>query len=130
MKKISLDSNTYGGLKQNDETIVTAVEQAEKVFISFVVYAELLYGFKHGTRYEENIESFLGFLKKADVEVVHSSVDTIEIYSDICKELRKIGRPIPTNDIWIAAQAIETGSVLVTYDRHFDAIQALRIFNA
>jgi tRNA(fMet)-specific endonuclease VapC len=60
------------------------------------------------------------------VNIFPVTEETSEIFSEIMDELKRQGTPIPINDVWIAAQAIETGSVLLTFDRHFEKIQQLR----
>jgi predicted nucleic acid-binding protein len=51
------------------------------------------------------------------------------VYAEIWQHLRRRGRLIPTNDIWIAAQAIEADAVLVTYDRHFLEVSHLQVWS-
>lgn len=68
------------------------------------------------------------FMDKPTVELLPAGEDTADFYARIWSALRKGSRPIPTNDVWIAAQAMETGSVLVTYDSHFAQIPGLRIW--
>ena len=125
--KISLDTNIWKGISQNDSRVIEAIGQADKIFISFIVHAELLYGFKSGSRFEKNVTILNRFLRSPEVELVHSTNETIEIYSEIAKELRQIGKPIPSNDIWISALAIETGSSLLTFDKHFSYVPGLRL---
>ncbi len=116
-------------MTQNDEKIIALLQSSDKIYISFIAYVKLLCGFKNGSRYDENIHLFIEFLIELKIEILHSTMDTIDIYSDLSKKLRTLGRPIPSNDIWIAALAIESGSVLITYDRHFNNIPGLRLFN-
>ena len=59
------------------------------------------------------------------VEITLTSATT-DLYAKVLRSLREAGRPIPTNDIWLAAQALEHGAVLVSRDRHFDAVANLR----
>lgn len=127
MNKICLDTNIFGALSRNEKDVVSLITEASNIFVSFVVYAELLAGFKNGNRAKENRNRFSEFMRKNGVVLIHSSNETIEIYSDIYVQLRRKGTPIPTNDMWIAAQAIETGSVLLTFDHHFEHIPGLRM---
>ncbi|MBX2929598.1 MAG: hypothetical protein KF852_17330 [Saprospiraceae bacterium] len=56
--------------------------------------------------------------------------ETVDVFSTLFLALKKAGKPIPVHDIWIAATAIESAGVLITYDKHFSAITGLRIWNA
>lgn len=56
-------------------------------------------------------------------------METAEIFGLIKDSLRKSGNPLAVNDVWIGAHALEAGSVLVTYDRHFAAIPGLRLWD-
>ena len=76
---------------------------------------------------EYNKEIIRRFLEKSTVTIVDATHETAEVYAQVKDGLRKSGRPIPTNDVWIAAQVLEAGAVLVTYDSHFRAIPGLRI---
>jgi len=57
-------------------------------------------------------------------------METAEIFASIKKDLRTTGKPVPINDVWIAAHALETGSVRVTFDRHFSSAPGLRLWDA
>lgn len=59
------------------------------------------------------------FLSKPTVQVLEASLETADIFGMLKDNLKSAGTPLPIKDIWIASHAIETGSVLVTYDRHF-----------
>ena len=90
-----------------------------------VVIGELLYGFRHGSRLERNVGELHTFLGNSRVGVPAMNFTTAERYSRIAATLRAKGRPIPSNDIWIAAQAMETGADLVSCDRHFAEVDGL-----
>jgi predicted nucleic acid-binding protein len=61
------------------------------------------------------------------VEPLPVTTETADYYGRLFIELRKMGRPIPTNDLWIAAQTLECGAVLITSDQHFQGIPGLRV---
>lgn len=128
MKNITLDTNAYSALIIGDTSVKEIIEFASKVYIPVVVVAELLYGFKNGTREEFNINVLNEFLQLPGVEVTHTTNKTPHIYAKLCMAIRKKGKPIPSNDIWIAAFAVETESVIVTYDKHFQNIDDLQIW--
>ena len=87
-----------------------------------VVVGELIYGFRQGQRLEQNIAELRSFLERPYVSFVPVGPVTADRYSRIMTSLRAKGRPIPTNDVWIAAHAMETGADLVSADSHFEHI--------
>lgn len=123
--KILLDSSAYSHLKRGDRRIAEIVRGSEEVLLSTIVIGELLYGFRKGSRLERNLQELQGFLSSPYVTVITVSFTTADRYARIAASLRAKGRPIPANDIWIAAHALEAGADLVSYDRHFDQIDGL-----
>ena len=123
--RILLDSSAYSHLKRGHRRVAEIVRASEEVLLSLVVIGELLYGFRNGDRRERNIREFHAFLDNPYVKVAALSLTTADRYSRIAASLRAKGRPIPFNDIWIAAHAMETGADLVSHDRHFEQIDGL-----
>jgi tRNA(fMet)-specific endonuclease VapC len=66
---------------------------------------------------------------KSTVSILEASKETAEIFGLIKHSLKRTGHPIPVNDVWIGAHALETGSILLTYDRHFAYIPGLRLWD-
>jgi len=128
MKKIILDTNAYSALAKNNLATVNIVTNAEEIFIPVFVLAELYFGFKNGTKETENLNILAQFLNLPGVSVLQTTEETAQIYGEIYFELKKKGKPIPTNDIWISAVAVESGSVLVTFDKHFLNISKIRVW--
>lgn len=129
MKKILIDTNAYTKYLRGDENILRALSQTETIYMSIFVIAELYYGFKGGSKQIENKELLHQFLAKPSVEVIDATVETSDIFADIKYKLKKSGTPIPLNDVWIGAHAIETGALLITYDRHFQNIAGIRLWD-
>lgn len=123
--RILLDSSAYSHLKRGHRQVTELVRASEEVLLSLVVIGELLYGFRNGSRLERNVRELRAFLDNPYVTVATMSFTTADCYSRIAASLRAKGRPIPSNDIWIAAQAMETGADLVSHDRHFEEIDGL-----
>jgi len=123
--KIMLDTSAYVGFKRNAVEAVEIIVKAELIVFSPVVMGELMFGFRNGTRFKENMDDLDRFLKHEAVDLVPIGKITSDRYSRIAVNLRKQGTPIPTNDIWIAAQAMEQGAELITSDHHFDKINGL-----
>ena len=128
MKKIVIDTNAYTALMQGQLAVQQAIENAQQVFVPVFVLAELLFGFKNGAREQANNALLQDFLKLQGVNIQHTSNETAQIFSELQLDLRQKGTAIPTHDIWIAAIAIETGSVVVTYDRHFLKVVKARVW--
>ena len=84
-----------------------------------------MFGFRNGTRFKKNMGELNNFLEHEIVELLQIGEITSDRYSRIAAKLKSKGTPIPTNDIWIAAQAIEYGAELITSDRHFEKIDGL-----
>ncbi len=129
MRKILLDTNAYVGYLRGDDQVLAYLGQAESVCMSVFVMGELYAGFRAGDKQKENKQILERFLIKSTVSVLEASKETAEIFGLIKEALRKTGHPIPVNDIWIGAHALETGSVLLTYDRHFAFIPGLRLWD-
>ncbi len=123
--KVLLDTNAYSALRRGQELVVERVRSSEEVLLSIVVVGELLFGFRNGSRYEENARALESFLEDPNVRLLPVTWDTADRFGRISAALRKKGRPIPTNDIWIAAQAMETGADLISSDPHFGHIDGL-----
>ena len=123
--KILLDTSGYVGFKRGTEEVVDSITSAEAVLFSPVVLGELMFGFRNGNRFKENMVDLNNFLEHKVVEIIHIGKTTSDRYSRIAHHLKRQGTPIPSNDIWIAAQAMEHGAELITLDRHFENITGL-----
>jgi len=100
--KILLDTNAYSAMRQGEAWAASRVQGAEEVMMSAVVVGELLYGFRNGSRFEQNLEKLEGFLAQPTVKLLPVTWETADLFGRIATALRRKGRPIPTNDIWIA----------------------------
>jgi tRNA(fMet)-specific endonuclease VapC len=123
--RVLLDSNAYSRLMRGDEQAAAVVRDATEVLMSAVVVGELLYGFRNGSRFDRNASDLRSFLDNPYVSFVPVGSTTADRYSRIAAALRAKGHPIPTNDVWIAAHAMETGADLVSADRHFEAVDGI-----
>jgi tRNA(fMet)-specific endonuclease VapC len=120
--KVLLDTNAYSALMRGLPSVVDKVRNAEKVLLSTIVIGELLYGFRYGGRFEKNLEILQRFLENPYVELLPATYITADRFSLLAAALRRKGKPIPTNDIWIAAHTLEAGADLLSYDDHFSHI--------
>jgi len=119
-----LDSGIVIDLFKGNEVIISRIEQVETIYISVIGLGELYYGANKSTKPEKHFLEVENLRKK--VPILDCSAKTAKIYGHIKNELRKIGQPIPENDIWIAAIAIENNLILANRDKHFDKIEELR----
>jgi tRNA(fMet)-specific endonuclease VapC len=123
--KIMLDTSAYVEFKRNALETVEIIVRAELLLFSPVVLGELMFGFRAGTRFKENMDDLNRFLEHEAVKLVQIGKITSDRYSRIAAQLKRQGTPIPTNDIWIAAQSMEHGAELITSDQHFERINGL-----
>lgn len=128
MRAILLDTNAMTALFQGDQAVLEALGKVECIYVSVVVIGELEAGFRGGRRYAENVAVLERFLSKPMVEVLPVLRETSDCFGRIKHALKTKGVPIPINDVWVAAQCMETGSVLVTYDHHFSHVDGLRLW--
>jgi len=129
MSAILLDTNAYTRYLRGDGRVLEALAKAGRVHMSVFVLGELFAGFRSGTKEKANRQMLEAFLAKPLVRVLDATRETADYFGLIKSALKKSGQPIPLNDAWIAAHALETGSVLVTYDAHFSFVPSLRIWD-
>ena len=125
MKKIILDTNAYVAFKNGVDNAVEVIRLAENVGISVIVLGELLAGFVTGSKEARNRQELSEFLSSPRVFLFMIDDETTEYYARIFRQLRKDGLPIPTNDLWIAATALQHGCAIFTYDKHFSIVNSL-----
>lgn len=123
--RVLLDSNAYSLLMRGQEEVAGLVRRAEEILFSAVVVGELMYGFRRGTHFERNAADLRTFLDSPYSSFVEVGPVTADRYARIAAALRAKGRPIPTNDVWIAAHAMETGADLVSADGHFEYVEGI-----
>ena len=125
MKKALIDTNIYSLAMKGESSVVEILRQIDVIGISTISIGELYSGFPNG-RWEAENKAELSFFLDSPRVVVHGiDVETAEFYALILNNLKKAGTPIPTNDIWIAAVAVQHGYKLFTKDKHFNAVQGL-----
>ncbi len=122
-----LDTSAYTAFKLGDGFTLEVIQRADKILMPLVVYGELLAGFAAGSRTAQNRQELGAFLESPRVELVPVIADTAERYAVIYAYLREQGRPIPTNDLWIAAAAMEQSALLLTADGHFTQVPQIMV---
>jgi tRNA(fMet)-specific endonuclease VapC len=121
--KFLLDTNIVIALFSGEAHVSDLVRQSE-VFVPNTVLGELYYGARKSSRPSENIDRIQTFARAT--EILNCDGVTAFVYSQIRWGLHVDGRPIPENDIWIAAIAIQHALTLATRDEHFNYIADLR----
>jgi tRNA(fMet)-specific endonuclease VapC len=127
MQELLIDPNIYALAMKGDPEVTSVLRQCHKIGICAVSIGELLSGFKGGSREKKNREELEQFLDSPRVFLYPIDENTAEFYSAILNELRKIGKPIPTNDIWIASSAFQHGLRIFTKDTYFSCIPGLLV---
>ena len=125
MKRILIDTNVYTEFKTNDPAVVRKFHSCEEIHINITVLAELLAGFKAGSKEALNRQELKLFLNSPRVVLDQVTEGTAEFYAHIYLVLRSKGTPIPANDMWIAASAMQNGCALYSRDKHFQAVDGL-----
>ena len=125
MNRILIDTNIYSSALRGRPEITATLQQVSHIGISVVTVGELFSGFLGGTRERQNRQELAFFLDSPRVQLYPVDEETAEFYSNTLNLLRRNGTPIPTNDIWIAATALQHGLKLFTLDRHFQNIPGL-----
>lgn len=130
MNKLLLDTNAYTAFMVGNEAVLLALAGANTIFLSAIVIGELHAGFRGGARLQENRWQLTRFRQKPTVRVLDVTSETAEVFGQIKDALKKAGIPIPLNDVWLAAQASETGAVVVTLDAHFGKVPGIRLWDS
>jgi tRNA(fMet)-specific endonuclease VapC len=130
IKKYLLDTNAYSAYLSGDKNVLSALAESDQVLISVIVLGELYAGFAGGSHEKKNREILGNFLKKSRTTVLQVSHAAAEIFGALKSGLKAAGTPIPINDVWISAQAVENGAKLITFDGHFKNVPGLLIWDA
>ncbi len=124
---VALDTNAYSDFMRGVPERVQVLQSAEHIHLPLIVLGELRAGFAAGSREEENLEALRTFLASPRVSVLSPDEATTGHYARIFVSLRRKGVAIPTNDLWIAALALQFDLDLCSSDAHFDDLEGLRL---
>ena len=123
----TLDTSAYSAFNRGDERLRAWFKSDNEIVVPIIVIGELRSGFAAGSRHKENEELLQRFLDSPNVYVQSLSDRTAVIYSQIYVKLREKGKPIGTNDMWIAATALELDNELLTLDEDFASVPDLML---
>ena len=120
-----LDTNALSAFADGDPALRLVIEREIELSIPVIVLGEYLFGIRQSrqhSRYQDWLKRHLGVFS-----VVLVDADTARYYAEVWTELRSSGKPIPSNDVWIAALARQHHHSLVSRDRHFEAVRGLPV---
>jgi tRNA(fMet)-specific endonuclease VapC len=123
--RVELDTNRLTDLFKGDKRLSEWLEGCDEVWIPLIVLAEIKAGFYGGGQQRSNQVLLGRLLSKATVRILLPGRETAEQYARLFVQLKRAGTPVPDNDLWIAALALEHDLTLVTRDQHFQYIPQL-----
>lgn len=123
--RIAIDSNRYSDLCRGVPAVVEVIQSALEIYVPLIVLAEQRAGFAYGSARQKNERVLTRFMNNPGIFVLAPDEQTTFFYANVYAYLRKKGKPIPTNDLWIAALTIQHNLVLFDRDSDFDALPQL-----
>ena len=120
-----LDTNIVIALFGSEPIIVDRIKNVEEIFIPSIVIGELYFGAQKSSRVVDNLTRIDEFVSSNTI--LSCDADTASHYGDVKNKLRQKGRPIPENDVWISALAIQYNLSLISRDVHFSEVEGLNI---
>src|SRR5260221_228664 len=118
------DANALSAFFGGDPRLHGMIAKAAKISLPVIVLGEYRFGLI-GSRIRKVIEPALDGLQ-AMADVLSIDLETVRPYAKISDQLKRAGTPIPSNDIWIAALAVQHGLPIISQDRHFDLVPGIR----
>jgi predicted nucleic acid-binding protein len=121
---VIVDTNALSAFADGSSLAIAALQAVGEVAVPVIVLGEFRYGIRHSRRhreYETWLERYLPAFRVLEV-----TAETALEYAQVRSELRHLGKPIPCNDVWIAALCRQHGLPLLSRDAHFDHVKKLR----
>lgn len=118
-----VDTNALSAWRDGDSRLLSVIGPANMLVLPVISVGEYLYGVRNSRRRNENeawLNQIVGALRLASV-----TLETARVYASIRSMLDRKGRPIPANDTWIAALALQHRLPVLSRDTHFDAVDRL-----
>lgn len=122
VSRYCLDTSAYIRFLRGDADAVGVIDAARWIGFPTIALGELYTGFSLVASHERDAARLRDFLAHPVVETIPVDDEVAHEYGQLVAGLRRIGKPLPTNDIWIAACAARTSSVVLTCDSHFEQI--------
>jgi len=121
---VILDTNAFSALAEGEPALAAVLSKASGVSIPVIVLGEYRFGISQSrrrTEYERWLTEYLPSFQVLDVDE-----RTTVPYSDIRADLKRAGKPLPSNDVWIAALCRQHSLRLLSRDRHFDLVPGIQ----
>ena len=125
MKRVAIDSNIAIDIFNKNQLTIEKISEYDTLYLPVTVCGEILYGARNSEKKSFNVRRVNKFI--ADCKELRISNSTADEYSKIKFSLKQKGKPIPENDIWIAAICKENKLPLITKDKHFENIEGLKL---
>lgn len=122
-----LDTSAYSAFNRGDRRLREWFHTSNEILIPLIVVGELRGGFAAGNKRQENERLLQRFLDSPNVNTATLTDNTTKLFAETYLKLRKAGRPIGTNDLWIAAISLEHGLQLLTLDSGFACVPDLSL---
>jgi tRNA(fMet)-specific endonuclease VapC len=119
-----LDTNALSAFVDGDAGVGAILRRESRAAIPVIVLGEFRYGIassRHRAAYETWLDNHLPHF-----DILSVTDDTAVVYAAVRVALKQVGQPIPANDAWIAALALEHRLTVLSRDPHFDAVRGLR----
>lgn len=123
--RVAVDTSRLTDLLRGDARLAERLGTCDEVWVPLMVMGELKAGFLGGTQRHRNEALVQRFLARPTVSVLLPGRETAEHYARLFVQLKRARTPVPDNDLWIAALALEHDLTLITRDRHFERIAQL-----
>lgn len=123
--EVALDTNALSDFAAGSDALGEALLPFRSLALPITVLGEYRYGLL-GSKKKMRLDQWLEELL-SEVRVLDATSRTSRVYAQVRQQLRTAGTPIPENDVWIAATAMEHGLPLATRDRHFRVVKGLEI---
>ncbi|HEY5805960.1 MAG TPA: type II toxin-antitoxin system VapC family toxin [Candidatus Saccharimonadales bacterium] len=127
--KLALDTNAYRALDDGNPKLGTILKSVPQIGMPIIVLGELYFGIFQGSKQSDNMANLTKFLATPRVELLDIDETTAKLFGEIATELRRVGRPIQQDDMWIAALCKQHGYALATADKDFESITGLELIN-
>ena len=122
MRQILLDTSAYSAFMRGHEGLKIALQEVDEIALNPIILGELRAGFLLGRHRRKNEDELTRFFASPRVRVLPIDEETSVRYAAIVAALRGAGTPIPTNDVWIAASAMQHGLGVFTTDPHYEKV--------
>lgn len=119
-----LDTNALSAFADGEPAALAEIGKAQLIAIPVVVLGEYLFGIAQSRRrieYEQWISRNMRYCRVLDI-----TSDTAARYAYVRLELKRSGKPVPSNDVWIAALCLQHALPILSHDRHFDLMTGIR----